>query len=85
MLFPVQVWFDGGTGTNTAEIGPLIREIAPSAMCHSCLNNFSGPEGGPVRWMGNEEGVMPLPSWGAAEELTSKVHQEIQAVNVILK
>eukprot|EP01065_Artemidia_motanka_P006266 TRINITY_DN1307_c0_g1_i2.p2 TRINITY_DN1307_c0_g1~~TRINITY_DN1307_c0_g1_i2.p2 ORF type:complete len:379 (+),score=116.78 TRINITY_DN1307_c0_g1_i2:522-1658(+) len=61
---PLEVWFDGGVGPYGAEIGPWLRTIAPQAVCHSCDANFTA--GGPLRWMGNEEGMMPLPSWGAA-------------------
>eukprot|EP01062_Namystynia_karyoxenos_P019965 TRINITY_DN1754_c0_g1_i4.p1 TRINITY_DN1754_c0_g1~~TRINITY_DN1754_c0_g1_i4.p1 ORF type:complete len:492 (+),score=146.75 TRINITY_DN1754_c0_g1_i4:81-1556(+) len=62
---PAEVWFDGGAGPFAAEIGPWVRKVAPGAVCHSCLPNFTA--GGALRWMGNEEGVMPLPSWGAAD------------------
>eukprot|EP00040_Diaphanoeca_grandis_P029076 m.169306 g.169306 ORF g.169306 m.169306 type:complete len:509 (-) comp31560_c7_seq1:37-1563(-) len=65
---PLEVWFDGGTGPNSAAIGPVVRQAAPNAVCHSCYANFSGPNAGPVRWMGNEEGAMPLPSWAASSE-----------------
>ena len=35
------------------------------AVCHSCAPNFTN--GGTARWMGNEAGDMPLPSWGAGD------------------
>ncbi len=54
----------GGTGPSAAEIGPIVHAAAPKAVCHSCLPNFTTAGG--IRWMGNEEGDMPLPSWGAA-------------------
>ena len=54
----------GGTGPSAAEIGPIVHASAPKAVCHSCLANFTAAGG--IRWMGNEEGLMPLPSWGAA-------------------
>ena len=60
---PVEIWFDGGTGVNTAAISPTVMRVAPGAVCHSCEPNFT--DGGTVRWMGNEAGVMPLPSWGS--------------------
>ena len=60
---PLEIWFDGGTGPSAAEIGPVVLDAAPGAVCHSCYSNFT--KGGSVRWMGNEEGMMPLPSWGS--------------------
>ena len=60
---PVEVWFDGGAGPNTAAISSTVMQVAPGAVCHSCQSNFT--KGGMARWMGNENGVMPLPSWGA--------------------
>ena len=59
---PLEVWFDGGTGLSAGAIGPTIMDAAPNAVCHSCYSNFT--KAGSVRWMGNENGVMPLPSWG---------------------
>lgn len=56
----------GGTGPSAAKIGPLVYAAAPKAVCHSCLPNFTAAGG--IRWMGNEEGHMPLPSWGAAAD-----------------
>ena len=58
------MWFDGGTGPSAPAIGPVVRAAAPNAVCHSCHSNFT--RAGAVRWMGNEEGVMPLPSWACA-------------------
>ena len=55
----LQVWFDGGTGPDADEIGPLLKEIAPHALCH---NDVPFNDAGAIRWMGNEEGNMPLPS-----------------------
>ena len=60
---PVEIWFDGGTGPNVAAISQTVMKVAPGAVCHSCYANFS--TAGTVRWMGNENGVMPLPSWGS--------------------
>lgn len=69
-----EVWFDGGVNTVlTPRVGPAVRSMFPTAVCHSCFNftQAGGPGSGGqgngygLRWMGNEEGVMPLPSWGA--------------------
>ena len=59
---PLEVWFDGGTGLSAGAIGPTIMDAAPNAVCHSCYSNFT--KAGSVRWMGNENAFMPLPSWG---------------------
>eukprot|EP00041_Stephanoeca_diplocostata_P031425 m.978381 g.978381 ORF g.978381 m.978381 type:complete len:539 (+) comp23956_c1_seq20:62-1678(+) len=60
---PVEIWFDGGTGPSASVVGPVVHEVVPNAVCHSCDPNFTAA--GAVRWMGNEEGRMPLPSWGS--------------------
>jgi alpha-L-fucosidase len=64
-----ELWFDGGVDTVlTPRVGPFVRAAFPSAVCHSCLNFTQAAPGVGVgvRWMGNEEGQMPLPSWGAS-------------------
>jgi hypothetical protein len=61
---PLEIWFDGGTGPSASAISPIVHANAPNAVCHSCYDNFT--DAGSVRWMGNEEGMMPLPSWGGA-------------------
>ena len=63
-----ELWFDGGVDTAlTPRVGPLVRATFPAALCHSCLNFTQGADGGVgIRWMGNEEGAMPLPSWAAS-------------------
>jgi len=67
---PAELWFDGGTGPNNATAARVVREVAPRAMCHSCEPFTQDPadprRGYGVRWMGNEEASMPLPSWGAS-------------------
>ena len=65
---PVEIWFDGGTGPNIAEISSAVHKVAPGAVCHSCTPNFTNA--GTARWMGNEAADMPLPSWGAAAPLS---------------
>ena len=62
---PLEIWFDGGTGSSASAIAPVVHEVAPKAVCHSCYDNFT--EAGSIRWMGNEEGMMPLPSWACAK------------------
>lgn len=69
-----ELWFDGGVNnTATPGVGPWIRAnaTAAGALCHSCSGfteadpSSPGRDGRGIRWMGNEEGAMPLPSWGA--------------------
>ena len=65
-----EVWFDGGVdNTLTPRVGPLVRQLFPNATCHSCFGftqaSAAANDGRGLRWMGNEEGSMPLPSWGA--------------------
>ncbi len=68
-----EIWFDGGTNvTATPRIPSVVRTLFPNAMCHSCSPFTEANPGKPgtgrgIRWMGNEEGVMPLPSWAAAD------------------
>lgn len=49
-----EVWFDGGISlADTPSLGPLVRQLFPSALCHSCPG-FSEPQPGVpgtgVRW-----------------------------------
>ena len=69
-----ELWFDGGVDTTlTPRVGPFVRAAFPSALCHSCLNFTQAAPGIGVglRWMGNEEGAMPLPSWGASSPVNT--------------
>ena len=72
---PFEVWYDGGVNLSaTPRVGAAVRALFPDAICHSCAG-FSEAAPGPgagraVRWMGNEEGAMPLPSWAAADSAT---------------
>jgi len=67
-----EVWFDAGVNaTLTPNVGPLVAQLARDVVCHSCAGfdqrggvNESGAGVG-VRWMGNEDAIMPLPNWGA--------------------
>jgi len=65
-----EAWFDGGVNlTATPRVGGVVRELFPGAICHSCAGfteaSPGGADGRGVRWMGNEDGAMPLPSWAA--------------------
>lgn len=65
-----EVWFDGGPNLNmTPSVAGTVRSLFPTAICHSCAGFTEAGAGAGtgvgVRWMGNELGVMPLPSWGA--------------------
>lgn len=60
-----EMWFDAGVRNDiNPAIGPLVRQLAPNAICHSC-NGFAGSQG--IRWVGNENAVTPLPNWYAVE------------------
>ena len=66
-----ELWLDGGFNASaTPRLGPWLRANLPGALCHSCVGaTEAGPpglDGRGLRWMGNEMGEMPLPSWGAA-------------------
>jgi alpha-L-fucosidase len=63
-----ELWFDAGVNASlTPSIAARVAALAPGAVCHSCagLDQRAGGGGVGVRWMGNEEAVMPLPNWGA--------------------
>ena len=63
-----EAWWDGGVNLNyTPSIGGVVRELFPDAICHSCagFTEAAPGDGRGVKWMGNEEGAMPLPSWAA--------------------
>lgn len=66
-----EVWWDAGIFLPlTPHIPALVREVFPNAMCHSCSPfTESAPGAGHgrgIRWVGNEEGTAPLPSWAAS-------------------
>eukprot|EP00937_MAST-01D_sp_MAST-1D-sp2_P000022 g22.t1 len=67
---PAELWFDGGTGPSNGTAARVVKQVAPRAMCHSCEPFTQDPQdarkGYGVRWMGNEEASMPLPSWAAS-------------------
>ena len=54
--------FDGGTSTlygSNISASNVVKELAPTAMCHSCSPFTQDPadsaKGYGIRWMGNEE------------------------------
>jgi alpha-L-fucosidase len=69
-----EIWINGAlehdsSGGVFTELAAELRKLFPTVVCHSCLGYSQGVDGGyGVRWMGNEEAVMPLPSWGAGEK-----------------
>jgi alpha-L-fucosidase len=50
----VEVWFDGSA--NGKLVAPLIRRYQPDAMIFQT-------EAATIRWIGNEDGVAPYPTW----------------------
>jgi len=65
-----EIWFDGGVldknrgGANVLE---LVQELQPNAIA------FQGPYGHKnlIRWVGNEEGVVPYPCWATTDSTTN--------------
>ena len=80
-----EIWFDGGTGPFNDTIAAVVRNRTrfkgknSRSLCHSCFpftqddDIGANGDGYGVRWMGNEEGVMPLPSWGALDNVFQQV------------
>lgn len=69
-LTSARSWFDAGVNASlTPRVGSLVAELAPDVACHSCAGfdqrGAGSGTGVGIRWMGNEQGVMPLPNWGA--------------------
>jgi hypothetical protein len=66
-----ELWLDGGANVSATPLLPArIRAAFPDSMCHSCSPfTEAAPRAGGrgIRWMGNENGLMPLPSWAAAD------------------
>lgn len=65
------IWFDAGNRNDlNPGLGPLVRRLQPTALCHNCLGFTQDPKdprkGYGLRWAGNENGAVPNPSWGAA-------------------
>jgi len=53
----VEVWFDGSL---VFDVGDILRKHAP----HAAI--FQGPQA-TIRWVGNEDGIVPYPSWSAVK------------------
>lgn len=58
----VEIWFDGSI---VAPVGDILRRHAPHAMI------FQGPEA-TIRWVGNEDGFAPYPTWNPISEADAK-------------
>lgn len=58
----VEVWFDG---SNVIEVGDILKKHAPRAVV------FQGPHA-TIRWVGNENGVVPYPGWNAVSVEAAK-------------
>ncbi|SFE04361.1 alpha-L-fucosidase [Paenibacillus catalpae] len=60
----VEIWFDGagseGREYDWSRIMSLVKQHQPGAM----IFNMGAPT---IRWVGNEDGVAPYPSWNTAE------------------
>ncbi|MEN6371363.1 MAG: alpha-L-fucosidase [Armatimonadota bacterium] len=54
----MEVWFDGSIVT---EVGDILTQYAPNAVI------FQGPHTS-IRWVGNEEGIAPYPTWNAVSK-----------------
>lgn len=54
----IEVWFDGSL---VFDVGDILERHAPKAVV------FQGPQA-TIRWVGNEEGVAPYPSWNSVKE-----------------
>jgi len=52
-----EVWFDGNL---MFDVGDILAKHAPNAVV------FQGPQAS-IRWVGNEDGVAPYPTWNAVE------------------
>ena len=58
----VEIWFDGSI---VVPIGDILQRYAPHAMI------FQGPQA-TLRWVGNEEGFAPYPTWDPISEVDAK-------------
>lgn len=65
------IWFDGaGSEGHTYDWGriiPIIRSLQPNIL----LFNIADPD---FRWVGNEDGLAPIPSWNAVQELDFSIY-----------
>lgn len=58
----VEIWFDGSI---VVPVGDILNRYAPHAMI------FQGPEA-TIRWVGNEDGFAPYPTWNSISEVDAK-------------
>ena len=68
------LWLDAGARNDlNPELGPTVRRLQPTALCHNCLGFTQDPHdssrGYGLRWAGNENGAVREPSWGATNML----------------
>ncbi|GDY13635.1 hypothetical protein LBMAG53_25130 [Planctomycetota bacterium] len=55
----VEYWFDGGIKADFLDrVNVILKELQPN------VNSFNGAYN-PIRWVGNEDGTIPLPHWYA--------------------
>jgi alpha-L-fucosidase len=65
-----EIWFDGGVlavDKGGPDVVPLLKRLQPNAIA------FQGPADYPnlIRWVGNERGAAPYPSWSTAHATTN--------------
>ena len=71
-----EIWFDGGSlpeeigGNKTLQ---LLEELQPDAIAFQGPSKFANL----IRWVGNEKGTAPYPSWGTAQKTTSSDGTEV--------
>lgn len=65
-----EIWFDGGVlpeKEGGPDLAPLLKQLQPDAVV------FQGPSDANnlIRWVGNEEGLVPYPNWSRANTTSS--------------
>jgi len=61
----MEIWFDGGVldaSKGGPDMLPILRRLQPKAIV------FQGPAAS-IRWIGNEDGVAPYPSWATVPDV----------------
>ena len=61
----MEVWFDGSVRKDILDLTDLLDKYAPKAM------KFQSPWA-TIRWVGNEEGLTPYPSWSTVSRAAGK-------------